>query len=225
VEAIGGRPSRLPFTPRASPARTRYAIIVRSDSANTPKHRFPGGGRVEAGSAQKEVALERVLGQKADQILQTAADPVPRRHFGSEDRWHLHHRIQDGRGGEALAISVPPGETRVLKQFQQRMPCGCSCRMFREIAEAMSASPIFPSVSLQPQRSRERRPQNKACWWSRASTLNSSSILVGGLRLRAYDGVAPEREEQRRKLRLAQAVRHRRSGRELQLALHKRSRP
>jgi hypothetical protein len=26
--------------------------------------------------------------------------------------------------GEALAISVPPGETRVLKHFQERMPYG-----------------------------------------------------------------------------------------------------
>jgi hypothetical protein len=36
--------------------------------------------------------------------------------------------------GEALAISVPAGETRVLKYFQERMPDGlfdhhrCSCR-------------------------------------------------------------------------------------------------
>jgi hypothetical protein len=34
--------------------------------------------------------------------------------------------------GEALAINVPVGETRVLKHFQERMPMGCSCRMFRE---------------------------------------------------------------------------------------------
>jgi hypothetical protein len=27
-------------------------------------------------------------------------------------------------GGEALAISVPAGETRVLKHFQERMPYG-----------------------------------------------------------------------------------------------------
>ena len=33
--------------------------------------------------------------------------------------------------GEALAINVPVGETRVLKHFQERMPMGCSCRMFR----------------------------------------------------------------------------------------------
>jgi hypothetical protein len=31
--------------------------------------------------------------------------------------------------GESLAISVPSGETRVLKHFQERMPYGLSCRM------------------------------------------------------------------------------------------------
>jgi hypothetical protein len=34
--------------------------------------------------------------------------------------------------GEALAISVPAGETRVLKHFQGECPMGCSCRTFRE---------------------------------------------------------------------------------------------
>jgi len=35
--AIGGRPRRLPsLLARASPARTRSAIIARSNSANTP---------------------------------------------------------------------------------------------------------------------------------------------------------------------------------------------
>ncbi len=34
--------------------------------------------------------------------------------------------------GEALAISVPAGETRVLKHFQAPMPYGSSCRMFRD---------------------------------------------------------------------------------------------
>jgi hypothetical protein len=30
--------------------------------------------------------------------------------------------------GEALAISIPRGETAVLKHFQERMLMGCSCR-------------------------------------------------------------------------------------------------
>jgi hypothetical protein len=37
----------------------------------------------------------------------------------------VEFRIADG---EALVISVPAGETRVLKYFQERMPTGCSCR-------------------------------------------------------------------------------------------------
>ena len=34
--------------------------------------------------------------------------------------------------GEALAISVPAGETRVLKPFQERMPFGLFVRTFFE---------------------------------------------------------------------------------------------
>jgi hypothetical protein len=34
--------------------------------------------------------------------------------------------------GEALAINVPAGQSRVLKHFQERMPMGCSCRTFGE---------------------------------------------------------------------------------------------
>jgi hypothetical protein len=37
----------------------------------------------------------------------------------------VEFRIADG---EALVISVPAGETRVLKYFQERMPTGFSCR-------------------------------------------------------------------------------------------------
>jgi hypothetical protein len=40
--------------------------------------------------------------------------------------------------GEALAISVPAGETAVLKHFQERMPYGLSCRTFREEPTANS---------------------------------------------------------------------------------------
>ena len=43
--------------------------------------------------------------------------------YGSEERRHLiiEFRMADG---ESLAISVPAGETRVLKHFQARMPYG-----------------------------------------------------------------------------------------------------
>jgi hypothetical protein len=41
--------------------------------------------------------------------------------YGPKGRWHVRCRVQDGR---SLAISVPVGETRVLKHFQERMPYG-----------------------------------------------------------------------------------------------------
>jgi len=34
--------------------------------------------------------------------------------------------------GEALAISIPRTETAVIRHFQERMPMGSSCRMFRQ---------------------------------------------------------------------------------------------
>ena len=40
------------------------------------------------------------------------------------------------------------------------------------LAKIRPGRPVMPSCG---------RPKAKACWWSRASTLNSSSILVGGL--------------------------------------------
>jgi hypothetical protein len=33
--------------------------------------------------------------------------------------------------GEALAISIPRGETAVIRHFQERCPTGCSCRRCR----------------------------------------------------------------------------------------------
>jgi hypothetical protein len=38
-------------------------------------------------------------------------------------RWHFVVEFKTA-DGEALAISVPAGETRVLKHFQERMPYG-----------------------------------------------------------------------------------------------------
>jgi hypothetical protein len=35
-------------------------------------------------------------------------------------------------GGEALAISIPASETRVIRHFQERMLMGCSCRMWMQ---------------------------------------------------------------------------------------------
>jgi hypothetical protein len=42
--------------------------------------------------------------------------------------------------GEALAISVPAGETRVLKHFRNVCPMGCSCRTFRELKKAPASA-------------------------------------------------------------------------------------
>jgi hypothetical protein len=39
----------------------------------------------------------------------------------SDGTYIIEFRLADG---ESLAISVPAGETRVLKHFQARMPCG-----------------------------------------------------------------------------------------------------
>jgi hypothetical protein len=47
--------------------------------------------------------------------------------------------------GEALAISVPAGETRVLKHFQKRMPYGLSCQTLLE--EYPTAPGVFPTES------------------------------------------------------------------------------
>ena len=59
---------------------------------------------------------------------------------GGQDRIMIYGPKSDGTyiiefrmaDGESLAISVPAGETRVLKHFQARMPyiTGCSCRTF-----------------------------------------------------------------------------------------------
>jgi hypothetical protein len=38
-----------------------------------------------------------------------------------------HGRVRQELTAKALAISVPAGETRVLKYFQERMPYGRSC--------------------------------------------------------------------------------------------------
>jgi hypothetical protein len=41
-----------------------------------------------------------------------------------EERRHLYCRVQNGRGGGALAISIPASETMVVRYFQERMPYG-----------------------------------------------------------------------------------------------------
>jgi hypothetical protein len=59
---------------------------------------------------------------------------------GGQDRIMIYGPKSDGTyiiefrmaDGESLAISVPAGETRVLKHFQARMLTGWSCRTFRE---------------------------------------------------------------------------------------------
>jgi hypothetical protein len=48
--------------------------------------------------------------------------------------------------GEALAISIPGGEARVIRHFQERMLTDCSCRTFRE--EPLARSVSYPSGAL-----------------------------------------------------------------------------
>jgi hypothetical protein len=64
----------------------------------------------------------------------------------------VEFRIADG---EALVISVPAGETRVLKYFQERMPTGFSCRRStqkscagRELVGAAQEIPWGPITAL-----------------------------------------------------------------------------
>jgi hypothetical protein len=50
--------------------------------------------------------------------------------YGPKNNGNVRHRIQNSNG-ETLAISVPRGETRVLKHLLERMPyrlvrAGCS---------------------------------------------------------------------------------------------------
>jgi hypothetical protein len=44
--------------------------------------------------------------------------------FGPKDDGHLRCRVQNGRAGEALAISIPRTETAVIRHFQERMLYG-----------------------------------------------------------------------------------------------------
>ena len=54
----------------------------------------------------------------------SAGRPGPHHDLRSEERRHLYRRVSHGRRRVACAISVPAGETRVLKHFQARMPYG-----------------------------------------------------------------------------------------------------
>jgi hypothetical protein len=47
----------------------------------------------------------------------------------SDSTYIVEFRTADG---EALAISIPGGEARVIRHFQERMPYGLFCRTFRE---------------------------------------------------------------------------------------------
>jgi hypothetical protein len=61
VEAIGGRPRRLPsLLARASPARTRSAIIARSNSAIRPSSDAGRCGGIEALLVQKQIHFDGV---------------------------------------------------------------------------------------------------------------------------------------------------------------------
>jgi hypothetical protein len=54
--------------------------------------------------------------------------------------------------GEALAISIPARETRVVRYFQERMPTGCLCRTFRGTEPPVAKS--HKTVAVRPQQSR-----------------------------------------------------------------------
>jgi hypothetical protein len=70
----------------------------------------------------------------------------------SDGTYIIEFRMADG---ESLAISVPAGETRVLKHFQARMPYGSSCRTFHEVKKApASLYRGFKCVSLECLRNR-----------------------------------------------------------------------
>ena len=67
----------------------------------------------------------------------------------------IEFRMADG---ESLAISVPAGETRVLKHFQSACPMGSSCWTFREKPLAR------PCVSLtEPSNRCPKNPYCKRC--------------------------------------------------------------
>jgi hypothetical protein len=63
----------------------------------------------------------------------------------------VEFRIADG---EALVISVPAGETCVLKYFQERMPAGFSCRRSTQKScagrELVGAAQEIPGDLSQP---------------------------------------------------------------------------
>ena len=61
--------------------------------------------------------------------------------------------------GEALAISVPAGETRVLKYFQSECPTNCSCRTFNE--EFLGAPKLFTKRSSAAGAARPRGPGDR----------------------------------------------------------------
>jgi hypothetical protein len=87
---------------------------------------YPGGSR--------QLDMRRASAEKIEQNRKSVGPRHrPRRFIGGRPRLRRHgkgdHPIAcqswwHRRCGEALAISVPAGETRVLKYFQERMPYG-----------------------------------------------------------------------------------------------------
>jgi len=73
--------------------------------------------------AVKREAEENLVKGALKMSLAPAERPGPHHDLRPEDRRHLivEFRIADG---ESLAISVPAGETHVLKHFRARMPYG-----------------------------------------------------------------------------------------------------
>ena len=74
----------------------------------------------------RKARLEIVLAKAAPGIHSTRTwRATARSCFGTPAHSALTYVVEfKTAGGEALAISVPVGETRVLKHFQERMPYG-----------------------------------------------------------------------------------------------------
>jgi len=91
-------------------------------TANHVEHEiatFPGTpGRV-AGSAGREAGRGRGMGRK--ETATTNKNRIMIYGPKTNGTYVVEFRAAEG---EALAISVPAGETRVLKHFQERMPYG-----------------------------------------------------------------------------------------------------
>jgi hypothetical protein len=61
------------------------------------------------------------MGQKETPVTEAGKNRIMIFGPKADGTYIIEFRMADG---ESLAISVPASETRVLKHFQERMPCG-----------------------------------------------------------------------------------------------------